>query len=139
EVAQGCVRLLGVGLAANRHEEHRAGDASTKTACGGDCCGHGAVGEVHRANGRQNQCSMPVAAARQTKGRAFPGRERPLYSPHSLRHPTMSSTSLEKDSPDRRPAGGSTPMMEQFWRAKREQPDALLFFRMGDFYELFHS
>ncbi len=30
-------------------------------------------------------------------------------------------------------------MMEQFWRAKREQPDALLFFRMGDFYELFHS
>ena len=32
-----------------------------------------------------------------------------------------------------------TPMMEQFWRAKKEQPDALLFFRMGDFYELFHE
>lgn len=30
-------------------------------------------------------------------------------------------------------------MMEQFWRAKKEQPDALLFFRMGDFYELFHD
>ena len=28
-------------------------------------------------------------------------------------------------------------MMEQFWSAKKEQPDALLFFRMGDFYELF--
>ncbi len=28
-------------------------------------------------------------------------------------------------------------MMDQFWKAKREQPDALLFFRMGDFYELF--
>jgi DNA mismatch repair protein MutS len=28
-------------------------------------------------------------------------------------------------------------MMEQFWAAKKEQPDALLFFRMGDFYELF--
>ncbi|MCB9914609.1 MAG: DNA mismatch repair protein MutS [Planctomycetes bacterium] len=28
-------------------------------------------------------------------------------------------------------------MMEQFRRAKQEQPDALLFFRMGDFYELF--
>jgi DNA mismatch repair protein MutS len=28
-------------------------------------------------------------------------------------------------------------MMVQFTRAKREQPDALLFFRMGDFYELF--
>jgi len=45
-----------------------------------------------------------------------------------------------------KPAGGrrkggkdSTPMMEQFWRAKKEQPDALLFFRMGDFYELFHE
>ncbi len=33
----------------------------------------------------------------------------------------------------------SSPMMEQFWRAKKEQPDALLFFRMGDFYELFHD
>ena len=32
-----------------------------------------------------------------------------------------------------------TPMMEQFWRAKKEAPDALLFFRMGDFYELFHD
>ncbi|MCZ6598816.1 MAG: DNA mismatch repair protein MutS [Planctomycetota bacterium] len=30
-------------------------------------------------------------------------------------------------------------MMEQFWRAKKEVPDALLFFRMGDFYELFHE
>ncbi len=30
-----------------------------------------------------------------------------------------------------------TPMMEQFWRAKDEQPDAILFFRMGDFYEMF--
>jgi DNA mismatch repair protein MutS len=35
--------------------------------------------------------------------------------------------------------GRETPMMEQFWRAKKEAPDALLFFRMGDFYELFHD
>jgi DNA mismatch repair protein MutS len=28
-------------------------------------------------------------------------------------------------------------MMDQFNQAKKEQPDALLFFRMGDFYELF--
>ena len=28
-------------------------------------------------------------------------------------------------------------MMDQFRAAKQEQPDALLFFRMGDFYELF--
>lgn len=28
-------------------------------------------------------------------------------------------------------------MMRQFWAAKKKHPDALLFFRMGDFYELF--
>ena len=30
-----------------------------------------------------------------------------------------------------------TPMMQQFLRIKAEQPDNLLFYRMGDFYELF--
>ncbi len=30
-----------------------------------------------------------------------------------------------------------TPAMQQYHRMKAEQPDALLFFRMGDFYELF--
>ncbi|WP_051617213.1 DNA mismatch repair protein MutS [Desulfonatronovibrio hydrogenovorans] len=30
-----------------------------------------------------------------------------------------------------------TPMLEQYLRIKQENPDALLFFRMGDFYELF--
>lgn len=29
--------------------------------------------------------------------------------------------------------------MRQFFRAKEQHPDALLFFRMGDFYELFHE
>ncbi|HVQ26795.1 MAG TPA: DNA mismatch repair protein MutS [Planctomycetota bacterium] len=36
-----------------------------------------------------------------------------------------------------RAAGNATPMMEQYGQAKREAGDALLFFRMGDFYELF--
>lgn len=36
-------------------------------------------------------------------------------------------------------AGSDSPMMEQFWRAKRAHPEALVFFRMGDFYELFHE
>ena len=31
----------------------------------------------------------------------------------------------------------SSPMFEQYWELKSSQPDALLFFRMGDFYELF--
>ncbi|MCC7266407.1 MAG: DNA mismatch repair protein MutS [Caulobacteraceae bacterium] len=34
-------------------------------------------------------------------------------------------------------AEGATPVMAQFFEAKARQPDALVFFRMGDFYELF--
>ena len=30
-----------------------------------------------------------------------------------------------------------TPMMQQYFRIKAEYPDILLFYRMGDFYELF--
>jgi DNA mismatch repair protein MutS len=30
-----------------------------------------------------------------------------------------------------------TPMMQQYLRIKAENPDVLLFYRMGDFYELF--
>src|SRR5471030_299051 len=35
--------------------------------------------------------------------------------------------------------GGSqhTPVMQQYLRIKSEHPDTLLFYRMGDFYELF--
>ena len=32
-----------------------------------------------------------------------------------------------------------TPMMQQYLRAKAEHPDKLLFYRMGDFYELFYE
>lgn len=35
------------------------------------------------------------------------------------------------------PATSLTPMMRQFQAAKQEAPEALLFFRMGDFYEMF--
>ena len=36
-------------------------------------------------------------------------------------------------------AAGATPAMAQWFAAKAEHPDALLFFRMGDFYELFFA
>ena len=36
-------------------------------------------------------------------------------------------------------APGHTPMMQQYLRIKAEHPDTLLFYRMGDFYELFHE
>lgn len=34
-------------------------------------------------------------------------------------------------------AGTQTPVMQQHARAKREHPDAIVFFRLGDFYEMF--
>ncbi|MBE0621886.1 MAG: DNA mismatch repair protein MutS [Burkholderiales bacterium] len=38
------------------------------------------------------------------------------------------------------PAGSAhTPMMQQYLRLKAQHPDILLFYRMGDFYELFHA
>ena len=35
------------------------------------------------------------------------------------------------------PSAGASPVMAQYFEAKTRQPDALVFFRMGDFYELF--
>jgi DNA mismatch repair protein MutS len=34
---------------------------------------------------------------------------------------------------------GHTPMMQQYLRIKAQHPHVLLFYRMGDFYELFHD
>ena len=42
------------------------------------------------------------------------------------------------DAPPR-PSAGHTPMMQQYLRVKAEHPDKLLFYRMGDFYELFYD
>jgi DNA mismatch repair protein MutS len=37
------------------------------------------------------------------------------------------------------PLSAHTPMMQQFLRVKAEHPDKLVFYRMGDFYELFYD
>ncbi|MCE9626600.1 MAG: hypothetical protein K8R56_01640, partial [Candidatus Eisenbacteria bacterium] len=34
-------------------------------------------------------------------------------------------------------AAAKTPLMKQYLETKRDHPDAFLFFRMGDFYEMF--
>ena len=31
----------------------------------------------------------------------------------------------------------TTPVMKQFWNAKKAHPDSIMLFRMGDFYETF--
>src|ERR1700678_868101 len=35
--------------------------------------------------------------------------------------------------------GAHTPMMQQYLRIKAQHPDVLLFYRMGDFYEMFYD
>lgn len=40
---------------------------------------------------------------------------------------------------EQKAASSHTPMMQQYWRIKAEHPDTLLFYRMGDFYELFYD
>src|SRR3982750_2483115 len=39
----------------------------------------------------------------------------------------------------RAPLERHTPMMQQYLRVKAEHPDKLVFYRMGDFYELFYD
>src|SRR5699024_9173604 len=51
-------------------------------------------------------------------------------SPASARIP------MPKDTLD---FSSHTPMMQQFWRLKSQYPDQLMFYRMGDFYELFYE
>jgi len=41
--------------------------------------------------------------------------------------------------PSDAPLSAHTPMMQQYLRAKAEHPDKLVFYRMGDFYELFYA
>src|SRR5690606_4325984 len=57
--------------------------------------------------------------------------------------PPPRPSSLQRPAPDRSPAtrkaAEHTPLMRQFFAAKAEHPDVLLFFRMGDFYELFYD
>src|SRR5256885_16077387 len=53
--------------------------------------------------------------------------------------PNLSS---ESSGESRRPSPnlpGTTAMMQQYLRIKGEHPDILLFYRMGDFYELFYD
>src|SRR3989442_15280910 len=47
-----------------------------------------------------------------------------------------SRTDKALDSPE---ISQHTPMMQQYLRLKAQHPDTLLFYRMGDFYELFHE
>src|SRR5512140_1434457 len=53
-----------------------------------------------------------------------------LYSPD---RPAMSSSEVSMEP------SGATPAMRQYFDAKRQFRDAIVFFRMGDFYEMFYE
>ena len=57
-------------------------------------------------------------------------------SPHLEQAPFELTTASQ---PAEKAPSELTPFMRQWTAAKRENPDALLFFRMGDFYELFYD
>src|SRR5215813_14934654 len=58
--------------------------------------------------------------------------------PDSARAP-MSKASNSASSVPGSPWAAHTPMMQQYLRVKAEHPDKLVFYRMGDFYELFYD
>ena len=62
----------------------------------------------------------------------------PAAPPSPAPDETLVDLAAAKSPPDKLPAE-LTPFMRQWTAAKRENPDALLFFRMGDFYELFYD
>src|SRR3546814_21061632 len=54
--------------------------------------------------------------------------------------PRLSPVPMNKTAPhpsNGKPPSGSTPMMAQYLELKAEADDCLLFYRMGDFFELF--
>jgi DNA mismatch repair protein MutS len=63
----------------------------------------------------------------------------PAIFPTGQDLPAGAPATLPANKASGKGSGELTPFMRQWTAAKRENPDALLFFRMGDFYELFYD
>src|SRR5579864_8533232 len=53
-----------------------------------------------------------------------------------MNDPNVTLASMSSVSHD---SAGATPAMRQYFEAKRQYRDAIVFFRMGDFYEMFYE
>ena len=68
-----------------------------------------------------------------------------MHTQKNAQRPDAVDTAVHTDTPDSAADHGAidtsnmTPMMAQYTEVKRQYPDCLLFYRMGDFYELFHD
>ena len=49
----------------------------------------------------------------------------------------MATTAKQGSPPQNLPPARATPMLRQYFEMKNRVPDAILFYRMGDFYEMF--
>src|SRR6187399_938487 len=56
-----------------------------------------------------------------------------------MQPPDPKRLSAAKPSANQGAASAHTPMMQQYLRVKADHPDKLVFYRMGDFYELFYD
>ena len=55
----------------------------------------------------------------------------------AIRKPPFDDTAIRPAALSEADISAHTPMMQQYLRIKQQHPDTLLFYRMGDFYELF--
>src|SRR5690348_14232985 len=89
----------------------------------------------HRRVHRQSQRGITHAV---TMGTNSVPDSRPGIRPRACRRPGACSPS-RSDCMSHDDHAKHTPFMRQYLAAKAEHPDVLLFFRMGDFYELFYD
>jgi hypothetical protein len=88
--------------------------------------------------------TLPVPPKKMVLRRPIPCRKMAAEREHVLmsqaqRENAVTSGALSgtgRPSPD---LPGTTAMMQQFLRIKAQHPDILVFYRMGDFYELFYD
>lgn len=69
----------------------------------------------------------------------MPDETHPIEDPPETQPPKRSEakSAASKNEASKKKAGAPTPMMAQYLSIKENYPEALLFYRMGDFYELF--
>ena len=128
-------QALAVGLIAIA-----AGDGNEPAvACEGDAAARSRRIESENDHETRITRCLDCRCARFLYSHTFTGRRTQAYpwrttAPRSPCDPvTPSATS--RSSPTRAP----TPAMRQYLEAKRQHPDAIVFFRMGDFYEMFYE
>src|SRR5690606_9809866 len=95
---------------------------------------HGARPSHPRScSGRPAFVGCPAVRPGSDRGRLEAAATRRVHSRTPTRNPDLNDAARPSAALE-----GHTPLMRQYLTAKAAHPDVLLFFRMGDFYELFY-